>query len=82
VIVGQNIAASILIVIIGLVLAATGTLAVPLAAAYHFAGDVFVIANSFRLFRFGENFVTEGEGEAVVPVRREASIRGLRTQVA
>ncbi|MDX9912708.1 MAG: cation-translocating P-type ATPase [Phycisphaerales bacterium] len=82
VIVGQNIAASIVIVVIGLVLAATGTLAVPLAAAYHFAGDVFVIANSFRLFRFGENFVHDAEGEAMAPARREASIRGLRTQVA
>jgi hypothetical protein len=38
-------------------LAATGNLAIgSLAALYHFVGDIFVIANSFRLFRFGEDF--------------------------
>jgi len=56
VIIAQNIAASISIVIIGLIRAATGSLAVPAAALYHFAGDIFVIGNSFRLFRFGENY--------------------------
>jgi len=55
-IVAQNVAASIVIALIGLTLAATGNLAVPLAALYHFVGDVFVIGNSFRLFRFGEEF--------------------------
>jgi heavy metal translocating P-type ATPase len=70
VIIAQNIAASIIIVIIGLVLAATGSLAVPAAALYHFAGDIFVIGNSFRLFRFGENY---HEADYVLrdePVRR------------
>ncbi len=57
-IVGQNVAASIVIALIGLTLAATGNLLVPLAALYHFVGDVFVIGNSFRLFRFGEEFGT------------------------
>lgn len=52
----QNIAASIVIAAIGLVLAATGSLAVWLAAFYHFVGDVFVIGNSFRLIRYGEEF--------------------------
>jgi Cd2+/Zn2+-exporting ATPase len=55
-IVAQNVAASIVIALIGLTLAATGNLLVPLAALYHFVGDVFVIGNSFRLFRFGEEF--------------------------
>lgn len=55
-VVGQNIVASIVIAIIGLVLAATGNLALGFAALYHFIGDVFVIANSFRLVRFGEDF--------------------------
>lgn len=55
-IVGQNIAASIVIALIGLVSAATGALPLWLAAFYHFVGDVFVIGNSFRLIRFGEDF--------------------------
>jgi len=78
VIIGQNIAASMVIVVIGLVLAATGSLSVPLAALYHFLGDIFVIGNSFRLFRFGEG-LAEGEEEQAGPAipRREASVRGL-----
>jgi hypothetical protein len=59
-IITQNIAASIVIALVGLALAATGLIsetgkfALPLAGLYHFAGDIFVLANSFRLFRFGE----------------------------
>ncbi len=75
-IVAQNIAASLVIVLIGLGLAATGNLAVWGAGLYHFAGDVFVIANSFRLFRFGENIVAAEQSEPAKK-RREASIRGL-----
>lgn len=78
-IIAQNIAASIVIVLIGLVLAATGKLAVPAAALYHFAGEVFVLGNSFRLFRFGEGFA-EAE-QAPMLRRREASAR-LATQPA
>jgi len=55
-IVAQNIAASIVISIVGLVVAATGFLPLLGAALYHVVGDVFVIGNSFRLFRFGEAF--------------------------
>ena len=76
-IIAQNIAASIVIVLIGLVLAATGNLAVPLAALYHFVGEVFVLGNSFRLFRFGEGFV-EAEQQSIPAMRRRAaSVRGL-----
>ncbi len=83
VIIGQNIAASIVIVLIGLIMAATGMLQVWEAGLYHFAGEVFVIANSFRLFRFGENFTeAEESGKAQQLVRREASIRGLTAQGA
>jgi len=85
-IVGQNIAASILIALVGLSLAATGNLgegaaAVFFAGMFHFAGDIFVLANSFRLFRFGDDFVqTEQaarEAEASKPqtVQRSASVR-------
>ncbi len=82
VIIGQNIAASIVIALLGLTLAATGALsstgaAVQIAALYHFAGDIFVLANSFRLFRFGEDFAhSEVEVEPLVK-RRAASLRGL-----
>lgn len=84
-IIAQNIAASIVISMIGLALAATGVLtatgfAVQIAALYHFVGDVFVLANSFRLFRFGEDFAAaEVETEPLVK-RRAASVRGLAAQ--
>jgi heavy metal translocating P-type ATPase len=78
--VGQNIAASILIALIGLVSAATGALPLWFAAIYHFAGDVFVIMNSFRLIRFGEDFAGEhdhfaspGAGQARPQPQRRAS---------
>lgn len=82
-IIAQNIAASIVISLLGLALAATGVLAATgsaallIAAFYHFVGDVFVLANSFRLFRFGEDFAAaEVETEPLVR-RRAASVRGL-----
>ncbi|MCA9288701.1 MAG: cation-translocating P-type ATPase [Phycisphaerales bacterium] len=74
-IVAQNIAASIVIVIVGLVLASTGLLGIGLAGLYHFVGDVFVLANSFRLFRFGEDFGVTEDQQAQVWQRREGSIR-------
>jgi Cd2+/Zn2+-exporting ATPase len=74
-IVGQNIAASILIALLGLTLAATGNLgeggaAVFFAAMFHFAGDIFVLANSFRLFRFGEEFVQAEQAQRDVEASR------------
>lgn len=71
-VIAQNIIASIVIAIIGLVLAATGSLAIGFAVVYHFVGDVFVIANSFRLVRFGEDFAAGASGEptSAAPVRR------------
>jgi len=83
----QNIVASVLIALVGLILAATGMitsigkLALPVAAFYHFAGDIFVIGNSFRLFRFGEGFAeAEKPGEVKALGRRAGSVRGLATQ--
>ncbi len=82
-IIAQNIAASIVIVLIGLVIAATGKLEVWEAGLYHFAGEIFVFANSFRLFRFGENFTEAEDAQKTQQVvRREASVRGLSTQNA
>ncbi|HYF14940.1 MAG TPA: cation-translocating P-type ATPase [Phycisphaerales bacterium] len=87
-IIAQNIIISVVIAIVGLVLAITATrsigqFALPAAALYHFVGDVFVLANSFRLFRFGENF-TAAEEQAQAPTlgRRAASVRGLAAQPA
>lgn len=84
----QNIVASMLIALLGLILAITGTgrvgeLALPLAALYHFVGDVFVIGNSFRLFRFGEEFAhAEANNEPKGIKRRAGSVRGLSAQTA
>jgi len=78
VIVGQNIGAAILISIIGLILAATGSVGLIGAALYHVVGDVFVIANSFRLFRFGETFASselaEKDAEPAKRPRRQGSM--------
>lgn len=73
-IIAQNIAVSILVAIVGLVLAATGSLGLIGAALYHVFGDVLVIGNSFRLFRFGESFatseLTEIEGADMAPRKK------------
>jgi len=82
---GQNIIASIIIAAVGLVLAVAvvgpnaGAYALPIAAFYHFFGDIFVIGNSFRLFRFGESFVEAEKGTEQAAPRRSASLRGLAT---
>ncbi|MCH2133077.1 MAG: cation-translocating P-type ATPase [Phycisphaerales bacterium] len=56
-VISQNIAMSLLLAIIGLALAATGTiLNLWLAPFYYALGYVVVIANSLRLVRFGEEF--------------------------
>ncbi|MEX0875971.1 MAG: hypothetical protein WD114_00805, partial [Phycisphaerales bacterium] len=95
-IVTQNIIVSILMAIVGLTLAATGSfqaiggasIGVGFAAFFHFIPDVFVIGNSFRLFRFGEDFleaetVAKQEAEAASKrIRREASLRNLAAEPA
>ncbi|MFN7021857.1 MAG: heavy metal translocating P-type ATPase, partial [Phycisphaerales bacterium] len=86
-IVAQNIGASIIIAVMGLVVAATGWLPILGAAVYHVIGDVFVIGNSFRLFRFGEAFsetqkaLMDQTAEATPRKARGASLN-LRTQAA
>ncbi|GJM19236.1 MAG: copper-translocating P-type ATPase [Phycisphaeraceae bacterium] len=89
-IITQNIVVSILMAVVGLVLAATGTfvgvagagIGVGFAALFHFLPDVFVVGNSFRLFRFGEDFLEveaqeKSAAEAGKRTHREASARGL-----
>jgi len=89
VIITQNIVVSILMALGGLVLAASGafqtiggaSIGVGFAAFFHFIPDVFVIGNSFRLFRFGEDFLEhetiqrEQEQAAQRRVRRDRSVR-------
>lgn len=78
-VIAQNIVASILIAIIGLILAATGTLAIGAAAAYHFAGDVFVFGNSFRLIRYGEEFAESEHSERDKPRRQRVEFQSAAT---
>ncbi|MCH2143560.1 MAG: heavy metal translocating P-type ATPase [Phycisphaerales bacterium] len=58
-IVGLNIAASLLLALIGLALAATGQIDIYVTPFYQAVAYVFVIANSLRLVRFGEDFAEE-----------------------
>jgi Cd2+/Zn2+-exporting ATPase len=51
-----NITVSILLAIVGLALAATGSLDIWVGPFYQAAAYIFVIANSLRLVRFGEEF--------------------------
>ncbi len=95
-IVTQNIVVSILMAIVGLTLAATGSfqaiggasVGVGFAAFFHFLPDVFVIGNSFRLFRFGEDFLEaetiakEQAKSSASRIRREASVRNLAADPA
>lgn len=76
-IIAQNIAVSIVISLIGLVIAATGKFEMLgglwVAAFYHFAGDLFVLFNSFRLIRFGEEYAAqETAGAGTAPVTESA----------
>ena len=75
VIIGQNIAISVVVAIVGLALAATGQLEILSALIFHFVADVLVILNSFRLFRFGEQYQAEDEAaDNAGPAKRQASL--------
>ncbi|MFN0010360.1 MAG: heavy metal translocating P-type ATPase [Phycisphaerales bacterium] len=76
-IITQNVVAAVVIALVGLVLAATDNLNIWGAALFHFVGDVFVLANSFRLFRFGEGATSldADASDTVAPAPREASMR-------
>ncbi|MDZ4755025.1 MAG: cation-translocating P-type ATPase [Phycisphaerae bacterium] len=85
-IVAQNIIASLLLAVVGLALAATGQIQLWVTPFYQAAAYIFVIANSLRLVRFGEDFADaeqarrEAEaGKAVKPVRVSAASATIRT---
>ncbi len=77
-VIAQNIAASVLIAIIGVVIAVATNLPLGVAAIYHFLGDIFVLGNSFRLFRFGEDFAAH-EPSSGQAARREPARTGSAT---
>ncbi|MDI9402840.1 MAG: cation-translocating P-type ATPase [Limnohabitans sp.] len=60
-VIALNILVSVLLAIVGLALAATGSLDLWLGPFYQAAAYVFVIANSLRLVRFGEEFAASEE---------------------
>jgi Cd2+/Zn2+-exporting ATPase len=55
-IVAQNIAASLALALVGLALAASGQIQIWVTPFYQAVAYIFVIANSLRLVRFGEDF--------------------------
>ncbi len=71
-----NIIVSLLLALIGLALAATGNINIWFSPIYYSLGYIFVIANSLRLVRFGEDFTHAEEmrrrleaSKAVKPTR-------------
>ncbi len=77
-VVAQNIAAAIVVAIVGLAIASMGWLSVLWAAAYHVVGDLVVIFNSARLFRYGEMFAQNDslsmEQASTLPAKRAGSM--------
>ena len=56
-VISQNISMSLILAVVGLALAATGTILTLWVAPFYYAlGYVIVIANSLRLVRFGEDY--------------------------
>ena len=74
-VVGQNIAASLLLAIIGLALAATGQIDIYVTPFYQAVAYIFVIANSLRLVRFGEDFAEEEHRRLKEEANRKAKPR-------
>ena len=82
-VVAQNIGGSLLLAVVGLALAATGTITVWLAVLLYLIGYVFVLLNSARLVRFGEGFTEQEQAR----IRMESSkvskpVRQSQRQVA
>jgi heavy metal translocating P-type ATPase len=69
-IVAQNITASLILAVVGLALAATGHINIWLTPFYYALGYIFVIANSLRLIRFGEDFTEQEEARRRIEERR------------
>lgn len=84
-VVAQNITASLALAVLGLALAATGQIQIWVTPFYQAAAYIFVIANSLRLVRFGEDFADAEQARrdaeaarAVKPVRANAASATMR----
>jgi heavy metal translocating P-type ATPase len=82
-IVAVNIAASLAMAVVGLALAATGQIDLWITPFYQAAAYIFVIANSLRLVRFGEDFAAGEEArrqaeasQIAKPVRQAQKLAG------
>ena len=85
-IITQNIAASLLLAVVGLALAATGNINIWVTPFYQAVAYLFVILNSLRLVRFGEDFAEDEQARRALETERarradrsrEASVRLAR----
>jgi P-type E1-E2 ATPase len=76
-VIAQNIAASLILAVVGLALAATGRINIWVTPFYYAFGYIFVIANSLRLVRFGEDFSHSEEAKRRLDARRPVKpVRG------
>jgi Zn2+/Cd2+-exporting ATPase len=69
-VIAQNIGVSLGWAVVGLALAATGNLTIAIVLAWYVAAYVIVIANSFRLVRFGEGFTEQEEAKRRIEASR------------
>ena len=70
-IITQNIAASIALAVLGLALAATGNINIWVTPFYQAVAYLFVILNSLRLVRFGEDFAEDEQARRTMEAERE-----------
>jgi heavy metal translocating P-type ATPase len=85
-IIAQNIAASLVLAVVGLALAATGNINIWVTPFYQAVAYLFVILNSLRLVRFGEDFAEDEQARRALEAERarlkgrtrEASVRLAR----
>ena len=86
-IITQNIAISLLLAVVGLALAATGNINIWVTPFYQAVAYLFVILNSLRLVRFGEDFAEDEQARRALETERarlasrsrEASVRLARS---
>jgi Cd2+/Zn2+-exporting ATPase len=71
-VIAQNIGASLLLALVGLALAASGQIQIWVTPFYQAVAYIFVIANSLRLVRFGEDFAGAEEYRRAEEARRAA----------
>jgi heavy metal translocating P-type ATPase len=70
-IIAQNIAMSLVLAVVGLALAATGQINIWVTPFYQAAAYLFVILNSLRLVRFGEDFAEDVQARRQLEEERE-----------